>query len=254
MFDERSLPADVTAVRDAHAAGALVFDCERDFETLAPAALDDLLVRVDGVTPHEYETAWLPDDAPELLRRLASAELTVGMPGDGSVAWTTQTDPPVLLVKPRVEGSPEDFVDFLVARALVEAGSDLPEQFLGLFREQYREFDDALALDPNGTYQVAAALCDAYRGLHTRETFADWEGEHDPLHAAWADAGDRLEPRLSDLASAVAAGRTSFGDAAELACSGVKHGVDLPAPFDALDTLAYADHGAAYAVAWAEKL
>jgi len=33
----------------------------------------------------------------------------------------------------------------------------------------------------------------------------------------------------------------------------VKHGLELPAPFAALDTEAYRDHGADYAVTWAEK-
>jgi hypothetical protein len=33
----------------------------------------------------------------------------------------------------------------------------------------------------------------------------------------------------------------------------LKHAVELPAPFAALDTSAYRDHGAAYAVRWAEK-
>jgi hypothetical protein len=33
----------------------------------------------------------------------------------------------------------------------------------------------------------------------------------------------------------------------------VKHDLDLPAPFSALDTAAYRDHGADYAVRWANK-
>jgi hypothetical protein len=33
----------------------------------------------------------------------------------------------------------------------------------------------------------------------------------------------------------------------------VKHDLDPPAPFAALDTQAYRDHGAEYAVRWAEK-
>ena len=47
--------------------------------------------------------------------------------------------------------------------------------------------------------------------------------------------------------------RTDFGDAAELACSAVKHAGDVPVPFDALDADAYRDHGADYAVEWAER-
>jgi hypothetical protein len=48
----------------------------------------------------------------------------------------------------------------------------------------------------------------------------------------------------------MATGPTGFGDAAELACSAVKHAGEVPAPFDALDTEAYRDHGPAYAVEW----
>jgi hypothetical protein len=33
----------------------------------------------------------------------------------------------------------------------------------------------------------------------------------------------------------------------------VKHGLELPAPFGALDTAAYRDHGADFAVEWARK-
>jgi len=51
----------------------------------------------------------------------------------------------------------------------------------------------------------------------------------------------------------VARGETTFPAATELACSAIKHDLDLPAPFAALDTLAYRDHGAEYAVRWAEK-
>jgi hypothetical protein len=51
----------------------------------------------------------------------------------------------------------------------------------------------------------------------------------------------------------VATGETSFAAAAELACSAVKHGIDLPTPFGALDTAAYRHHGADYAVEWIER-
>jgi hypothetical protein len=254
MFATRDLPDDLAAVRDAHAPGALVLDSDADFETLQPSALDELGSLVDGLSPHDYDPAWLPSDAPALLARLAGPDLTVGMPGDGSVAWTTQTDPPAVVVKPRVEGSPADFVSFLVAEALVEAGADLPEHFLGLFRERYADFAAALDAAPAATYQVAAAVCDAYRGLHTRDVFESWGGERDRLFGAWSDAGARLQPRLDGLGREVARGETDFADAAELACAGVKHGCDLPAPFDALDVAAFGEHGADYAVRWAAKL
>lgn len=97
------------------------------------------------------------------------------------------------------------------------------------------------------------ALFDAYVGLHTRPVFQRWEAAHPDLHAEWVDAGERLEPRLADLPEAVSGGRTEFADAAELACSAVKHGLDLPEPFSALDTDPYRDHGSTFAVRWAEK-
>jgi hypothetical protein len=177
------------------------------------------------------------------------------MPGDGGVAWTRQTDPPCVFVKPRLAGSPEAFVDFLIAEALVEVSLDEPEQFLGFFGEAYPEF--AAAVDDLGgadTYQLAAALYDAYLGLQTGPVFADWADDYPDLYAAWVDAGERLEPRLADLPAEVARGQTAFPAAAELACNAVKHDLDIPAPFDALATEAYRDHGAAYAVQWARKV
>ncbi|WP_458186439.1 DUF7089 family protein [Haladaptatus sp. NG-WS-4] len=253
MFSERTLPEDVAAVRDERVPGALVLDCNRDFETLPVPVRDDLAFLTDDIRPFTAPEEWLPADAPELLRRFAGTDLVVGMPGDGSVAWTRQTDPPVLFVKARVEGSPEDFVDFLLAEALVEVGLDLPEHFLGFFEEHYPEFADATQLDTGGTYQLATALYDAYKGLHTREVFADWEGIHSRLFDAWRNAGERIEPRLDDIAREVATGRTDFPNAAEFACSAIKHGIEPPAPFAALDTQAYRDHGVEYAIKWTEK-
>jgi len=255
MFSDRTLPPAVAAVRDAHAPEALVLDCAQDFETLPPAQAEELGLVTESLDPASYPTAWLPDDTPDLLRRYASDEFTVGAPGDGGVAWTHQTRPPVVLVKPRLAGSPDAFVDFLLAEALVEVGLDVPEHFLGFFGERYRDLATATAdrVDPVGTYQLAAALYTAYLGLHTRETFADWEDDRAALHDAWVDAGERLAPRLADLPSDLAAGSTDFGDAAELACSAVKHGVEPPTPFGALDTAAYREHGADFAVQWAEK-
>jgi hypothetical protein len=254
MFSERDLPADLEAVRDAYAPGAVVLDCDRDFETLPPEHREDLLLLTDDLTPREYDEAWLPDDSPELLRQLASTEFVVGMPGDGAVAWTTQTDPPVVFVKARIEGTPEDFADFLVAEALVEAGLGLPEHFLDFFEARYPDFAAAVGRDPTTVYQLAAAAATAYRGLATRREFADWQADHPRLYDAWVDAGERLEPRLSGLAGEIARGDTAFADAAELACSAVKHDVDVPAPYGALDSVAYERHGADYAVTWAEKV
>jgi hypothetical protein len=276
MFSERPLDGEVATVRDREAPDAIVLDADRDFETLDPAVAEDLLLLTDSVDPLSYPAEWVPADAPEPLQRLASSTFTVGMPGDGGVAWTGsadhgkgepaasgevrparhgQTDPPVVLVKPRLEGSPEDFVEFLIAEALVEVGLGLPEHFLGFFGERYPDLADAVdgRLDPASTYQLAAALFDAYVGLHTRDVFADWKGDLDGLHAAWADAGKRLQPRLSGLSEEVTTGQTDFAAAAELACSALKHDREPPTPFGALDTAAYREHGAEYAVTWAAK-
>jgi hypothetical protein len=263
MFERRELPGELAAVRAAHAASALVLDSERDFETLPPSVAENLLAVVDGIEPATSDESWVPGEAPAVLHRLASGEFTVGAPGDGGVAWTRQTDPPTVFVKPRLAGSPEGFVDFLIAEALVEVGLALPEQFLGYFEDDYRRLADATPLSSAETYQLAAALFDAYVGLHTREVFASWDGERPGLYAEWVDAGERLAPRLSNLSEDVATGRTGFADAAELACSAVKHGrpgdeegepdLELPSPFDALDAAVYREHGAPYAVRWAEK-
>jgi len=271
MFTERELSAELAAVRDEHAPDALVLDCARDFETVPPAQAENLALVTERLNPRSYPTEWLPADAPEILRNYASDELTIGAPGDGGVAWTRQTDPPVVLVKPRLEGSPDDFVDFLVAEALVQVGLDVSEQFLGFFEERYLDLAAAAEsrLDATGTYQLAAALYDAYLGLHTREVFAEWRDDYPDLFDAWVDAGERLEPRLADLSTEIATGDTGFGDAAELACAAIKHaversstsppsqareaGTEPPTPFGALDTDAYREYGAEYAVEWAEK-
>jgi len=271
MFTERELSAELAAVRDEHAPDALVLDCARDFETVPPAQAEDLALVTDRLTPRSYPTEWLPADAPEILRNYASDELTIGAPGDGGVAWTRQTEPPVVLVKPRLEGSPDAFVDFLVAEALVQVGLDVPEHFLGFFEARYLDLAAAAEgrLDATGTYQLAAALYDGYLGLHTREVFAGWSDDHPDLFGAWVDAGERLEPRLAALSTEIATGDTGFGDAAELACAAIKHAVERsstnppsqaredatepPTPFGALETDAYREYGAEYAVEWAEK-
>lgn len=254
-FTDRDLSPSLAAVRETHAPEALVLDSARDFETLAPARAEDLGLLVDSLDPVSYPASWLPPDAPEVLVRYAGGEFTVGAPGDGGVAWTRQTDPPVVIVKPRLEGSPDSFVDFLVAEALVEVGREVPEQFLGFFEARYADLAAAVGdrLDPVGTYQLAAALHTAHLGLDTRETFATWEDDHPDLFDAWVDAGDRLEPRLADLPADLATGTTDFGDAAELACGAIKHGIEPPTPFGALDSPAYREYGADFAVQWAEK-
>jgi hypothetical protein len=267
MFDRRELSGPVATVRDRHAPAALVLDVAGEFEILPPELAENLGPMVDRFDPLSYPEEWVPTDAPEQLHRLAGGEFTIGMPGDGGVAWTRQTDPPTVFVKPRLEGSPDAFVSFLVAEALVEDGTDLPEHFLGFFESRYTDLAASVSLSPADTYQLANAVYDAYVGLHTREVFGAWEPVEDdggstnlddsadltPLHEAWIDAGERLEPRLSGLAEEVATGETSFAAAAELACSAVKHGIDPPTPFGALDTAAYRHHGADYAVEWVER-
>lgn len=253
MFTNRELNDAVETVRAEHAPNALVLDCENDFETVPPAQAEELGLVVDSLNPATHPVEWLPADTPDVLAKYASSELTVGMPGDGGVAWTRQTEPPVVLCKPRLQGSPDSFVDFLIAEALVEIGLDEPEHMLGFFGSAYPDFAEAVAepLDPVGTYQLAVACYDAYLGLQTRTVFAEFEG---PLFEAWIDAGDRLAGRLDELSSAIASGELSFPEAAELACNGIKHAGDLPAPFDALDATTYLDHGPSYAVEWAGRV
>jgi hypothetical protein len=271
VFDQHELSADLKRVRRAHAPDAVVLDCARDFETLEPAVAEQLGLLVDRLEPFSAPDDWLPADAPEVLRRHASDEFTVGLPGDGGVAWTRQTEPPTVIVKPRLEGSPEAFIEFLVAEALVETDLVPAESFLGFFGERYPDLAAATPLSPAETYQLGAALYDAYVGRRTRPVFEAWGAENGPddrtddgteggdhphlpaLHEAWVDAGERLQPRLDGLSGEVARGETGFAAAAELACAAVKHGRSLPDPFAALDTGAYDRNGAAFAVRWAEK-
>jgi hypothetical protein len=253
MFEPRDLADDVAAVRDEHAPDALVLTAAADFETIPPAAAEDLGLLVDSLDPATYPAAWLPEDAPALLVRYAGSDFTIGMPGDGTVVWTRQTVPPCVVAKKRAEGTPTDFLDFLFAEAFVQLGAGVPEQFLPFFGDQYRELDAAVPLPPNDVYQIAAALYEAWVGLQTRPTFESWESDHPRLHDAWRDAGQRLEGRLDTLPRAVARGNTSFAEATEYACSAVKHGLDLPAPFAALDTEAYVEYGPSYGVRWARK-
>jgi hypothetical protein len=255
MFSQRELSEPLDAVRTAYAPETLVLDCERDFETLNAAVAEELLLVTDDIDPVTYPDDWVPETAPDQLAQLASDELTVGMPGDGGLAWTRQTEPAVVFVKPRLTGSPDAFIEFLIAEALVEVSLDLPEQFLGFFGEQYPALAAAVEshLDAAATYQLAAALFDAYVGRQSHAEFAAWAESYPALHDAWVEAGERLKPRLGELSSAVATGETPFADAAELACAAVKHDIAVPTPFGALDTEAYTEYGAEYAVRWAEK-
>jgi len=253
MFERRSLSGELAAVKATHAPQSIVLDAGSDFETLPPATAEELGLLVDAFDPATYPDEWVPDDAPTPLRRYAGPDFTIGLPGDGTVTWTRQTDPPVVFCKARAEGTPDAFLDFLIAEALVQVGLDVPESFFPFFGEHYLDLDAAVPLDPASVYQVAAALYDGWLGLQTRPVFAAWSDEHSILHDAWVDTGDRLRDRVDGLPGAVARGETDFSDATELACAAIKHGLDLPAPFAALDTTAYVDYGAEYAVRWASK-
>jgi len=114
---------------------------------------------------------------------------------------------------------------------------------------------DVTGLGPADVYQMAAALFDGWVGLQTREEFISWEttSEFEPLYETWVDAGQRLDGRLSDLSRSVAHGEMSFPEATEYACSAIKHDLDIPTPFSALDTDAYREYGGEYAVTWADK-
>jgi hypothetical protein len=252
MFTRRDLPDDLEAIREEHAPEAFVFDTS-DFETLPRSQAEELGVIVDAFDPITHTDEWLPPDPPAQLREYVGSSFTIGMPGDGGVTWTTQTEPPSVFVKGRTEGSPDPFVDFLIAEALVQAGLGLPEHFIGFFQDQYPDLASLTPLSSVETYQLATALYEAYLGLYTRPVFESWTDTHPRLYDAWADAGERLEPRLSDLAREVATDQTRFAAAAEIGCSALKHGLDLPTPFGALDTAAYRETGPEYAVVWTRK-
>lgn len=252
-FEPRSLSGEVAAVHDAYAPDVTVLDVGRDFETLPPAVAEDLGLIADSLAPASYPREWLPEDVPEILARHASSDFTVGLPNDGTVVWTRQTVPPTVLVKYRARGTPEAFLDFLLAESFVQLSLELPESFLPFFGERYLDLASAVDSGPTEVYQVAAALYDAWVGLQTRDEFTAWDDTYPGLYESWVDAGDRLDGRLGDLPGEVAHGKTSFAAATEYACSAVKHGLDLPAPFAALDTEAFLEYGADYAVRWAEK-
>ena len=255
MFSERSLSPSLTAARTAYAPESTVLDVAQDFETLPPAVAEDLGLFAERLDPASYPADWLPADAPTALERYAGPTFTVGMPGDGTVVWTAQTEPPTVLLKKRAEGTPEAFLDFLIAEAFVQIDRGVPEQFLPFFGPQYTEMAETTGLGPADSYQIAAALFEGWVGLRTREVFRSWgdDPEFEPLYAAWVDAGQRLDGRLDELSGSVARGEMTFPEATEYACSAIKHDLDLPTPFSALDTDAFGEYGVDYAIQWAEK-
>jgi len=255
MFSDRSLSPLLSTVHERYAPAATVLDVETDFETLPPAVAEDLGLLADRLDPASYPADWLPETAPAVLQRYAGEPFTVGTPDDGTVVWTTQTEPPTVLVKQRAENTPEEFLNFLLAEAFVQLDCGVPEHFLPFFGARYADLDAAVGLDDAGVYQIAAALFEGWVGRQTRAVFDGWADDDElaPLYDAWVDAGQRLEPRLDDLSRAVAHNEMTFPEATEYACSAIKHDLDIPTPFSALDTTAYRDHGAEYAVEWADK-
>ena len=255
MFSEHTLSPTLSAVRETYAPAATVLEVETDFETLPPAVAEDLGLLADSLDPASYPAGWLPESAPQTLQRYAADAFTIGMPGDGTVVWTTQTDPPTVLLKARAEGTPEAFLSFLLAEAFVELSLGVPEHFLPFFGESYSVLDRAVGLGGADVYQIAAALFDGWVGLQTRDVFASWADEpaYESVYAAWLEAGQRLEGRLGELSRLVAHSEMRFPEATEYACSAIKHDLALPTPFGALDTAAYREHGADYAVKWADS-
>ena len=255
MFSERSLSPSLAAAKERYAPSATVLDVDTDFETLPPPVAEDLGLLADRIDPASHPESWFPEGAPTVLSNYAGEAFTVGMPGDGTVVWTRQTEPPTVLLKQRAQTTPDSFLSLLIAEAFVQLHCEVPEHFLPFFGQQYTALSDAVGLDDNDVYQIAAALFDGWVGLQSREVFSSWADDDElaSLHAAWVDAGDRLEPRLDDLSRAVAHNEMSFPEATEYACSAIKHDLNLPTPFSALNTTAYREHGAAYAVEWAEK-
>ena len=255
MFTERSLSPSLAAVRTAYAPESTVLAVAQDFETLPPAVAEDLGLFADSLDPASYPADWLPAGAPRMLDQYAGSRFTIGMPGDGTVVWTTQTEPPTVLLKKRAEGTPDAFLEFLIAEAFVQIDCGVPEHFLPFFGPQYTELAEATGFDPADVYQIAAALFDGWLGLQTREEFRSWadDSEFEPVYEAWVDAGERLDGRLEELSGSVARGEMTFPEATEYACSAIKHDLDLPTPFSALDTDAFGEYGADYAIQWADK-
>jgi len=192
MFSTRPLDDDLDAVREAHAPGSPVLDVDADFETLPPAAAEDLGLFVDGLSPRRFRSSG-SDEVPDLLRKYAGPTFTVGLPGgNGTVVRTTQTDPADRARQAPRWDSPDDFLAFLIADRLVQIGveptpgslpddtpsSRLPESFLPFFGERYRDLDAAIrrpdpdtgasttGLGPTDVFQIATALFDAWIGVH----------------------------------------------------------------------------------------
>lgn len=252
MFTEREVPEHLDSLLEETTPAPLVLDCQDDFEAMPAEWVYDLAIVTDEVAPLSYPTDWIPPNAPEALKRTTGSDPAIGLPGDGSVTWTRQTQPPIVFVKPRATGMPEGFRDFLLAEAIVQIDGGYPETPAGFFEERYGELQD-ITDSPEVAYRLSVALLDAWIGLQTRERFGRWRTDRPRLWEAWQDAGDRLTDRVGSIPSLVADGTLGFAEATELACSAVKHDIDLPSPYAALDVTTYRDQGAPFAIRWAEK-
>ena len=253
MFTEADLPEELSDLRSSIAPDTLVVTCRREFESLPEDGLYELAMITDRIESHDYDPAWVPDSAPDVVQRVLDGDPTIGLPGDGGLTWTKQTDPPIVLLKPRLDGIPTDFHTYLIAEALLDIALDHPEHPLGFFRDQYSALQAATDDDSGLTYRLAGALCEAWCGLGRRERIAEWEDTWPTIYAAWVDAGEQLTERVNELPDLLRNGSMGFAGATELACSGIKHDLALPKPFDALDVAAYREHGPAFAVRWTER-
>ena len=253
MFSEYALGEDLIELCENTDCDTLVVESQRDFEALPEDALFEVALLTEDISPTPCPESWLSEDSPQTLSRLTKNDLAIGLPGDGSVTWTAQTTPPLIIIKPRIAGAPTDFKDFLIAEAILQLSRDHPEHLLSFFREDYRSLEGAVNGDSDLSYRLAIALYRGWQGLDTRASFQTWEEKYPRLGAAWSSAGGHLEGRVSELPTLLADGTMGFGAATELACSALKHDISLPAPFRALDVESFRDHGARFAIKWAER-
>lgn len=252
MFHPYGLRDDLQELRDDLAAEVEILECDREFEAMPEDWVYELAFITESIDPVAYPGSWIPPNAPSAMGRYTRADPAIGLPGDGGVTWTVQTDPPLIFVKPRLTGAPEDFRDFLVAEAILQLSLEHPETAIAFFGESYPSLQEAAGDDPDLAFRLAVSLFDAWKGLETREQFRTWDGSYPRLHRAWADAGEQLQPRIDALPRLLSDGSLRFGEATELACSAIKHDLDLPSPFGALDVEAFRERGASFAVRWTE--
>ena len=253
MFHPYGLREDLDDLRNELAPSTQILECDREFESMPEDWIYELAFVTDSIAPVTYPADWIPENAPSALDRYADTEPAIGLPGDGGVTWTANTDPSLVIVKPRLTGAPEDFRDFLVAEAILQLSLDHPETAIEFFGESYPALQTATNDNVDLTFRLAVSLFDGWQGLETREQFRKWADRYPRLHDAWADAGEQLQPRIDSLPMLLSNRSLRFGEATELACSAIKHDLDLPSPFAALDVAAYRERGSEFAVRWTER-